>query len=388
MKIEFYNCPEPDLIAEVSLPEAPAFLSYKPDFKQIDELVETFKGIKNLVVVGHGGSISTFYGLYNSLREKSSKQVYFVSTVDPDYISEIKNFVSPSDTLVLAISKSGETVTQLEALFQFEDFPLVVVTGIAGPLVELAVKLKAKTVMHPTIGGRFTGLTEVALLPAALCGFDTRELFNAGREVYQTYSKSNSAFEAASRFSKLEEQGIVDVFMPFYDSHLFAFSNLIVQLCHESFGKDGKGQTYFAHTAPESQHHTNQRFFGGRNNIAGWFTSVETPLTNITTTVPASSRDIPLKDGKMDSLGGIPLFQALQFELQGTLENAKLKNIPVVNMSLSKRDETELGKLIVFWQLYAVYSSVLRGVNPFDQPEVENSKKISFDKRLQYKGLL
>lgn len=388
MKIEFHNCPESDLITTASLPEAPAFLSYTPNFKQIDELVDLYKNFKNLVIIGHGGSISTFYGIYHALREKSTKQVHFVSTVDPDFISEVKSFVSKEDTLVIAISKSGETITQLEALFQFEEFPLVILTGIAGPLAEVAVKLKAKTVMHPTIGGRFTGLTEVALLPAALCGFDTRELFRAGHELHATYSKDNSAFQSASIFEKLEQQGIVDVFMPFYDSHLFAFSNLIVQLCHESFGKDGKGQTYFSHTAPESQHHTNQRFFGGRKNIAGWFTSTEVPLTNLTTTVPASSRDIPLKDGKMDALGGIPLFSALQAELHGTIEDAKLQDIPIANMTLEKRTESELGKLIAFWQLYAIYSAVLRGVNPFDQPQVENSKKISFDKRLQFKSLL
>jgi glucose-6-phosphate isomerase len=84
----------------------------------------------------------------------------------------------------------------------------------------------------------------------------------------------------------------------------------------------------------------------------------------------------------------IPLENALGFELLGTLEDARISGIPVAHLSIAGFSAEQIGQLTAFWQLYAVYSSVLRQVDPFDQPQVENSKNISFNKRLQYKGLL
>lgn len=388
MKIEFYNCPAPEALNVALLPKAAAFLSYEPKFAEMQKIAEQYKEYKNLVIVGHGGSISSFIGMYNALHELSTKKVFFVSTVDPDYILELKNSLNTQETLVIAISKSGETVTQIEALLQFKDFPLLFITGAMGPLAELAEKLQAQIVLHPPIGGRYTGLTEVALLPAILCGFDVQSMFKSAQEWYAQYKLDNDAFKAASIMYKLEEKGFVDVFMPVYDAHLFPITNLIVQLCHESFGKDGEGQTYFAHEAPESQHHTNQRFFGGRKNIIGWFLSTEKPLQDSMTIVPDLAKTISIKSHSLSALDGIPLSFALHAELQGTIEDAKLKNIPVVNQSITQRTASEVGSLIAFWQLYAIYSSLLRNVDPFDQPQVENSKKISFTKRLQFKGLL
>lgn len=388
MKTEFYNCPEPKELDASTLPEAPAFLSYEPNWKEIENIAEQYKQYKNLVIIGHGGSITSFYGMYHALREESTKQVFVLSTIDPDYIAELKTSLAPEETLVIAISKSGETVTQIEALLQFQEFPMLFITGVAGPLADLAEHFSAKHVMHPPIGGRYTGLTEVALIPAALCGLDIKAMYKAAKQQYEKFSSTNESFKAASVMYQLEDQGIVDVFVPIYDAHLYGMNNLIIQLCHESFGKDGKGQTYFAHHAPESQHHTNQRFFGGRKNIAGWFLSADAPLQDLATRVPEIAKKITLKDHTLEALDNISLSAALEAELHGNLENAKLENIPVVNQSVSKRTAEEVGNLIAFWQLYAVYSSVLRGVDPFNQPQVENSKKISFAKRLQQKGLL
>ena len=78
----------------------------------------------------------------------------------------------------------------------------------------------------------------------------------------------------------------------------------------------------------------------------------------------------------------------MAFEMQGVIEDAQSKNIPLIHQSLTQFSEQGLGRFIAFWQMYAVYASTLRGVDPFDQPQVESSKKISFDKRLHLKGLL
>lgn len=385
MEIKFYNTPEPEEFKDISH-DRPNFLDYHPDFVLLDKLQRKYASKQKLIVIGHGGSITTFAGLYGALKSKSSKQVFLVSTNDPDYISEVKAATNVNDTVVVAVSKSGETVTQLEALLQFVDYPMVIVTGAAGPLAEIAHKLQAEMVVHPPIGGRFSGFTEATLVPAAMCGFDSEKIYNGGQEWLNRFNHPNSAYEAASIFAQLEGQGVVDVFMPVYSSRLYPFSNLIVQLCHESFGKEGKGQTYFAHEAPESQHHTNQRFFGGQKNIAGFFISSQNSQTNLITSVPDSLRSIPLKEQTLSVLNEIPLQDALNFEKEATLADAKLQNIPLAELQLEEISEHHLGELIAFWQLYAIYSSLLRAVNPYDQPQVESSKKISFARREKFQG--
>ena len=388
MQIKFYNTPEPQEFDADLSNDRPNFLDYVPDFVLLDKLQTKYSSKQKLILVGHGGSITTFAGLAGALKAKSSKQVFLVSTNDPDYIAEVKASTNINDTVVVAVSKSGETVTQLEALLQFVDYPMVIVTGAAGPLAEIAHKLNAELVIHPPIGGRYSGFTEATLVPAALCGFDCEKIYQGGQEWLTRFNHPNPAFEAASIFTQLEDQGIVDVFMPIYSSRLFPFSNLIVQLCHESFGKEGKGQTYFAHEAPESQHHTNQRFFGGRKNIAGVFISSQHSQTNLTTSVPETLQTIPLKQQTLKVLNNIPLQQALQFERESTLADAKLQNIPLAELQLEEISEHHLGELIAFWQMFAIYSSLLRGVNPYDQPQVESSKKISFARREKFQGQL
>jgi glucose-6-phosphate isomerase len=271
---------------------------------------------------------------------------------------------------------------------QFTEFPLLMVTGKSSPLRAVGEKLGAKIVTHPSIGGRYTALTEVNLLPAALVGFDAQSLFEGAEKFYQEYKKENLAWKAASVFWQLEQKGYVDVLMFFYSHSLYPMSASLVQLCHESFGKGGKGQTYFAHEGPEVQHHTTQRFYGGKKNIAGIFLTLENFLHPTQNVFPTKVHSVQIKERHLADVDKVPLEKALQFEWQANLEESKIFGIPVMHMSLTGLVPEEMGALTAFWQLYAVYSSVLRGVDPFDQPQVENSKNNSFNKRLSYKGLL
>lgn len=383
MKLEQANIPKFEA-KQVSLPNHPAFLSVQPDFKKLRQIWREFGVFKNILVIGHGGSITSFAGMHGAFG--GQKNVRILSTTDPEYIAQLKKDLQKHDTLVIAISKSGETVTQIEALMHFIDYPLLFITGKGSTLEQIGIKAKARILEHPAVGGRYTAFTDVAMVPAAICGIDVEKMFAGAQRMYELYSRDNLATKAAQIMYALEQQGIVDVFMPFYSHSLFAFSGLIVQLCHESFGKAGQGQTYFAHEAPESQHHTNQRFFGGRKNIAGFFVDLEHFRDDQNIVVPTSMHSIPIKDGHLFNLHNIPLSVSMQSEFRGTFEDATMNHIPVLALELSRITEGEVGEFIAFWQLYAVYSSVLRGVDPFDQPQVENSKKISWQKRGDYKS--
>lgn len=389
MNLEFYNCPQPAQFDTKILPkEKPAFLDYRPDFSVMESVVKEYEQYPNILVIGHGGSVTSFYAFYNALKSTAQKKAYFLSSIDPDYISELKSTLSPADTLVLAITKSGENTTQIEALSQFWDYPIVVVTGEGSSVEQVAEKLGLRVVRHPVIGGRFTAFTETALLPALFCGLDIDGLYRGGKETHALYGQENLAYKAASVLWQLEQSGYVDVLGLVYSHYLYATMPLATQLCHESFGKNGKGQTYLFAEGSEVQHHTTQRFFGGRKNIAGWFIDVHNFTNQLVTSYPTSVHSVPFRKQPLFDLNKIPLQESQHAELQGTLEDAKLTGIPSVHMQLSAVEPVELGRFIAFWQLYVVYASLLRQVNPFDQPGVERGKQISFDKRLAYKGIL
>lgn len=388
MKIEFYNCPQPAAIETVKLPEVPEFVKYSPDFELLKKIAEEYDKYRNVLIIANGGSINPFLGFYHAMKHQAKKTTYFLNTLDPDYIHELKQQLKPENTIVLSISKSGENTQQLEETVQFANYPLLIVTGKSSPLRAMGEKMGAKIIMHPPIGGRFTGLTEVNLLAAVLVGIDVKGLFAGAQEFYHVYNRDNLAWRAASVFWQLEQKGFVDVLMFFYAHNLYPMSFPIIQLCHESFGKNGKGQTYFAHEGPEVQHHTTQRFYGGPKNIAGIFFSVDNFLHPTQNIFPTQTHSVQIKGHHLFDIDKVPLEKALEFEWTANIEDARIQGIPLAHISLSGFTPKEVGALAAFWQLYAVYSSTLREVNPFDQPQVENSKNISFSKRLGYKGLL
>lgn len=393
MNLEFYNCPQAKQFDTKILPtEKPVFVGYKPDVAAMKALVEKYNQYKRVLVIGHGGSVTSSYGIYHALRrlipENIAKDAYFLSSVDPDYVIDVETELHPADTLVLAISKSGSDTTQLEALSQFWDYPIVVVTGEGTPLYQIAQKKHLDIVIHPAIGGRFTAFTEVGLLPLLFCGLDVASLLRGAQEMYALYEKDNLAWKAASVAWQLEQQGFVDVLGLVYSHYLFPTTSLITQLCHESFGKDDKGQTYSFAEGSEVQHHTVQRLLGGRKNMAAWFVGLHAFHASTTTQYPAEIHSIAIREHALFDLNKIPLAESQRFELEGTMESAKLNNIPIVHMELNGLEPVELGRFISFWQMYAVYSSLLRKVDPMDQPAVETGKQISFNKRLAYKGLL
>ena len=389
MDIELSNIPsfEPK---QVSLPH-PAFLDVSPDFDEIARIADGYSAFKNVLIIGHGGSVSSSIGILGTLNhppgKADAKRVEFLSTVDPEYIAWLHAELPKHETLVIAVSKSGENITQLEAVMHFLDYRLFFITGKGSTLDQMGKKAGAVCMDHPPVGGRFTAFTNVAMLPAAICGVDVRGLWAGAQQAYAQYEKpSCTSMRAAQAMYALEQQGVVDVFMPFYSHAIFSFSDLVVQLCHESFGKNGFGQTYFTAEAPESQHHTNQRFFGGRKNIAGFFVHVEHFRTDEPTVVPTSMHSIHVRDGSLHDLNKLPLSSSMECEYLGTWRDAKAHGIPCISLNILSLNPEHIGEFIAFWHMYVVFSSVLRGVDPFDQPQVESSKLISWTERKAYRG--
>jgi len=375
----------------------PTFHAYKADPKGVVKLAErifsAYGEPKNVVVIGNGGSISSLDAIYSATLKMSpsEKRLFIVDSMEPDYIAAVKRECGIKDTIVVPVSRSGKTQGVLDAFDQFAGYKVVAITSLKpdNPLLSKVAKALKKTgvrgrtsdlvVSHPLIGGRYTGRTEVATLPMALLGMTQRELraFDDGaREAYKRVGhkaplKRNPALRLASSLMHLERRDGRDIiFSPMYSHRLDGFGHLITQLLHESSGKMGGGQTILSACAPECQHHTNQRLFGGKRNMAAVFFKVEKPMTS-----------------GLKAQDGLPLQKALHLEYEGTREDATFAGIPSFTVSLSDASPHAIGSLLAFCQYaFGVYPALLRDVNPFDQPQVENSKNISKRLRREWLG--
>ena len=120
--------------------------------------------------------------------------------------------------------------------------------------------------------------------------------------------------------------------------------------------------------------------------MCGFFVTTEATSESVVR-YPASLHSIPVHGRHLADMNGLSLKQAMQAEWQGTLDDARLKNMPVLHLSTAVVDARNVGRQIALWQLVAVYGALLRGVDPFSQPQVESSKLLSVTKRLSLLGL-
>ncbi|MFH1403473.1 MAG: hypothetical protein ABIH11_04310 [Candidatus Altiarchaeota archaeon] len=345
--------------------------------------------VRNVVVIGNGGSISSSKALYHALVKYSTDERYYgkrlcvVDDMDPDNIASIKRECSPESTIVLVISKSGTTQGVMDSLSQFTGYKVCGITSRKDgrPLYERLKRMVGEHVgdlilEHPPIGGRFTGRTSVGTLPLALLGMSKEELLDFNNGALQAYGRigphagqeTNPALMTASVMRYLElKKDCVIIYAPMYSHRFDGFLHLITQLQHESGCKSGEGQAMIAASGPESQHNTNQWFFGGKPNKAGVFFTIARPEV-----------------GGLSAFDGVLLEDSLSFESDGTIGDAasRIPPIPVLKVAVDGMTPQAAGCLMAFSQYaFGVYPALLRDLNPFDQPDVVRSKEIARELR-------
>jgi len=355
----------------------PTFATYKPKLEEMKKIAQNYKKFKNVIVIGNGGSINNFRAISKAL--DSNKKIFLADTMEPKILEDISRKCLKNDTVIISVSKSGNTIGVLEDLIYFinrgyKNF--VSVTG-GGALKEISKKMNFPIIDHPNISGRFSGMTSCALFPSAVCGFDIKKIYNGSKTIYSSKKIKSKIFSFANTLFFLEKNGYDEIFMPIYSELLSGFSNLIKQLIHETTGKKELGQTIISAIGPESQHHTNQRFFGGPKNILGLFINVK-KRDNIKIRVPKKLKEIKLKDGNIKILDKLDLSDAIQYEFEGVIKTTSEKKIPYIVIEIDKINEKSVGALMAIFQYLAYYSALVRNQNPFDQPEVERSKEMTF----------
>jgi len=348
--------------------------------------LERFKNLKNIIVLGNGGSINNTIAILGALSD-GKKNSFFLSTMEPDEIARIKSLCNKDETLVMPVTKSGTNICPLEGLLSFLNYSILPVTsGDRGVLLEISKRRKMDYIEHPDVGGRFSGRTSCAFAPASFMGIDVKGVNKGAMEMYKKCApdvpiEKNPALQISAALYLLEQRGYTEVFCSTYSTRMVSFLPLIVQIMHESVCKNGKGQAFYGGMGPETQHHTNQRFFGGRKNVVGLFTKVERFVNDSDIEVPKDLSNIPLRGGKFGDIDKGSYSKHLGFELEGVLDNTKRDSIPHIIISVDKVTPESVGEYLALWQYIGVYSSILRDVNPFDQPAVEYAKDVSFKLR-------
>ncbi len=263
----------------------PAFARERPDLAGIEGKLPLAEGKDHIVVIGNGGSIRNTWALYRALvAGGSNRRLHLLDGTDPSgLLGALMNGrgFSPANTLIVPVSKSGNTenVVQETALLLEKGFPMIaVVSPGESKLAALIEEKGLERFPHPAeVGGRYTAGQNNALLPLALAegSAETSKKLDAAfaaahaRLQPSVVAGKNMAKEMALRFWRAELAGYTELFLPIYAKALSGLGALIVQLVHESYCKSGKGHTVLFAEAPESQHHTNQRYFGGRADMAG-----------------------------------------------------------------------------------------------------------------------
>ena len=332
-----------------------------------------------LLVIGIGGSDLGARTLISALTPHYlpvAKQVLFAGdTSDATHLPELASIIDYKKTALLVISKSGET-TETLATFAFfkQAFKKVLgekhrhhifaLTSNSGTLFEIAQKENFEVINHYPVGGRFSVFSNVGLIPAGFAGIDIDALIKG----VNSASRKTALQHALANFNSMKQGKNISLVFA-YNASLEVFTKWYVQLWAESVGKNSKGSTPVRAIGPTDQHSLLQLLQDGPNDK--FITFITTQETN-SITVPAlnhKSVDAVLAGKKFNSI--------LYAQYEGTKQALIQAKRSCATLTLNKLDAKNLGALLMHYMLTTVYTAQLMKVNAFDQPGVEESKKIT-----------
>ena len=339
---------------------------YKDSYKKKDMI--KFKNYQNISIIGMGGSVLGARAIYNFLKNKTKKKFIFKDDFNVEKVNQKKK-------LNLVISKSGntlETISNANILIKKSHSNIFITENKDSYLMNLAKKLKAEIIHHNNfIGGRYSVLSEVGMLPASLMGLKVNK-FRRFNELIKNKSFINSlVLNVSNILYQIKKKNFNSVILN-YDSgssDLFAWYQ---QLVAESIGKKGKGIFPVISSMPKDNHSLMQLYLDGpKNSFYTFFFSKENFSKRIVNKKILDTH----KYLKGKNLSEIKYSQYL-----ATINVFKDKNIPYRSFEISRKNEETLGELFIFFMLETILLGKVMDLNPYDQPAVEliksNTKKI------------
>ncbi len=365
----------------------------------INEINLTAKKLQQMsdvvVVTGIGGSYlgakAVIDALSNNFNDnKKPLIVYAGHNLCEDYMSELINFLNKHSYSIIVISKSG-TTTEPAIAFRIlkkhiknqhpDDYKnriIAITDKEKGALRQLADKEEYKSFVIPgNVGGRYSVLTPVGLLPVAVAGFDIAKIIEGAKAMQQATNinvetKQNpAALYAIARNILYKQEKHIEIFAN-YHSKLNSFSEWWKQLFGESEGKENKGIFPASVNFTTDLHSLGQLIQEGKRNIFETVLNIENTKNKIT--IPASDNNLD----KLDYLINKRISTINKNALLGTLKAHIKGNVPNILLKIPELNEYYTGQLIYFFEISCAISGYLSGINPFNQPGVEEYKNNMF----------
>ena len=374
----------------------------KKEFARIKKAAKKIKKESDiLLVIGIGGSYlgaraviesltSSFYNMLPEKQRKFPEILYAGNNLSPNYINELIEYIGDRDFSVNVISKSGTTTEPAVAFRIFREI-LENKYGIdearsriyattdkeKGALKTLAENEGYETFVVPdNIGGRYSVLTAVGLLPIATAGIDIDKLMEGAKIAETRYNdqdlKYNECYQYAVARNILYKLYKNTEILVNYEPKMHYFTEWWKQLFGESEGKDQKGIFPAGVDFTTDLHSMGQYIQEGRRNLFETVISIENSNLDITINPDEDNLD------GLNYLAGKSLDYVNKKAMEGTIKAHVSGDVPNIVISMNKLDEINMGELIYFFEKACAVSGMILGVNPFNQPGVEEYKKNMF----------
>ena len=378
----YYNLPED---SKMIVTEVNAYASSNSVIKNSD----------TIAVIGIGGSSLGTKAIDSMLRHKypQAKRIIFFENPEPVEVSQKFASIDKNKTVFIVVSKSGstiETMSLFKAVISYFNIDLngedtnrlIAITDEGSVLCHFADRygIKVYTIPH-NVGGRFSVLSAVGIVPLTLAGFDTCSILEGGAKMVRRFfdrKEEHLLLKAAFIATNWEKYRMSVLFA--YASFLDNFTKWYVQLWGESLGKLDKsgnrvGLTPLGQIGSVDQHSFLQLIIEGPIDKTVTFIKIEDFENQI------SIPDITLENiQKCDFVNGHTFNELINAECDATLEAIAQQGVPVDAIILDKLSETNIGELILYYELLTSLTGTILDINTYNQPGVELGKRILADK--------
>lgn len=386
---------EDDFLGWLELPtnyDKEEFERIKISAKRIQENSEV------LVVIGIGGSYlgaravieSLTSSFYNYKKQETPQILYAGNSISPVYLNELIELIGDRDFSVNVISKSGTTTEPAIAFRVFREILenkygveearkriYVTTDKTRGALKELSREEGYETFVVPdNIGGRYSVLTAVGLLPIAVAGINIDHLMQGAKEAQDKYLDSDLKYNECYQYAVVrnilhKDQKDIEILVN-YEPKMHYFTEWWKQLYGESEGKEGRGIFPAGVDFTTDLHSMGQYIQEGKRHLFETVINIE-----------ESASDIIMKEEEdnldgLNYLSGKTMSYVNKKAMEGTIEAHVKGRVPNIVINVERLDERAIGHLIYFFELACSMSGNILGVNPFNQPGVEEYKKNMF----------
>ena len=366
------------------------------DQKEYQKIKKIAKKVNNdsnvLIVIGIGGSYlgarAVIESLTNSIKKEGKVEIIYVgNNLSSSYINEVIDYVSNKDISINVISKSGKTTEPAIAFRIFRSLLenkygvdearkriYVTTTKRKGALYKIAMQEKyVKLSIPENIGGRYSVLTAVGLLPIAVAGLDIDKLMDGTRFAMKKYNddnvKTNDCYKYAIARNILYDKEKNIELLATYEPKLGYFIEWWKQLYGESEGKNYSGIFPTGVTYTTDLHSLGQYVQEGRRNLFETVLNIKNVESDIVIGYDEENLD------ELNYIAGKTVSYVCKMAMKGTIKAHVEGDVPNIVLDIKALNEYSIGQLIYFFEKACAVSGKILGVNPFDQPGVEKYKK-------------